>query len=150
MKKADFDHLIAAAAEISEEAEIVVIGSQAILGNVSEPPASRLRALEDRRRRSLGRAALQHQISLVSIRACWGFDRVLWRSILRASARRPRVPPNPDSDRVLTDVHRRALSVRRHVRSGSRDFLRACCGAFPIAANRKSQIGNRKLKWRRG
>ena len=29
-------------------------------------------------------------------------------------------------------------------------FVRACCGALPIAANRKSAIRNRKLKWRRG
>jgi len=38
--------VIAAAAEICGEQEIVVIGSQAILGNVDEPPESMLRSIE--------------------------------------------------------------------------------------------------------
>jgi hypothetical protein len=38
VRKADFDHLIAAAAQICGDTEIVVIGSQAILGSVEEPP----------------------------------------------------------------------------------------------------------------
>ena len=46
--------------------------------------------------------------------------------------------------------HRRPLSVRRRLRSGSGNFMRACRSALPIAANRKSAIENRKLKWRRG
>src|SRR5207237_5277237 len=61
---------------------------------------------------SLGRTPFQHQIPLVSVRARWRFDRLLWRSTYRASARRPGVPPNPDPDRLLTDVHRSALLVR--------------------------------------
>ena len=46
MNKTEFDHLIAAAATISEERKIVVIGSQAILGSVADPPASLLRSIE--------------------------------------------------------------------------------------------------------
>ena len=70
------------------------------------------------------------------------------RSTYRASARRPCVPSNPDSDRALTDVYRRALSVRRRLRSGSGNLMRACRSALPIAANRT--IGNRqsKIRWR--
>jgi hypothetical protein len=46
VNKAEFDHLIAAAAMVSEESEIVVIGSQAILGNVANPPEVLLRSIE--------------------------------------------------------------------------------------------------------
>lgn len=46
MRKSDFDHLIAAAATISGETEIVVIGSQAILGSVENPPEALLRSME--------------------------------------------------------------------------------------------------------
>lgn len=46
MRRADFEHVIAAAADISGEAEIVVIGSQAILGNIDEPPLSMLISME--------------------------------------------------------------------------------------------------------
>src|SRR5438552_9708990 len=60
---------------------------------------------------ALGRAAFQLEVSLVSIRTCGRLDRVLWCSLHRAPTRRPCVSPNPDSDRVLTDVHRRALFV---------------------------------------
>ena len=67
------------------------------------------------------------------------------RFTYRAPARRPCVPPNPDSDRALTDVPRRPLSLRRRLRSGSRNLVRACRRALPVAANRKSAIGNRKL-----
>jgi hypothetical protein len=46
MRKADFDHVIAAAAAVSGEDEIVVIGSQALLGTVEDPPAAMMRSLE--------------------------------------------------------------------------------------------------------
>lgn len=46
MRRSDFNHVIAAAAEVSGEREIVVIGSQAILGTVDEPPASMLFSIE--------------------------------------------------------------------------------------------------------
>jgi hypothetical protein len=46
VRKPDFDHLIAAAAEVCGETEIVVIGSQAILGSVDDPPAAMLRSIE--------------------------------------------------------------------------------------------------------
>jgi len=44
--RAQFEHVIAAAADVSKEREIVVIGSQAILGAVDEPPASMLISME--------------------------------------------------------------------------------------------------------
>jgi hypothetical protein len=46
VRKPDFDHLIAAAAAVTGETEIVVIGSQAIFGTVEDPPASMLRSIE--------------------------------------------------------------------------------------------------------
>lgn len=46
MRREHFDHLIAAAALVSGEKEIVVIGSQAILGAVDEPPESMVRSME--------------------------------------------------------------------------------------------------------
>jgi hypothetical protein len=46
MRRDQFEHVIAAAAEVSGEREIVVIGSQAILGNVDEPPESMLFSME--------------------------------------------------------------------------------------------------------
>lgn len=46
MRREDFEHVIAAAADVSGEREIVVIGSQAILGNVDDPPAGMLISME--------------------------------------------------------------------------------------------------------
>ena len=46
MRRADFEHVIAAAANIIGEDEFVVIGSQAILGAVSEPPEELLQSME--------------------------------------------------------------------------------------------------------
>jgi hypothetical protein len=46
VRKSDFDHVIAAAATVSGETEIVVIGSQAILGSIEDPPETMLRSLE--------------------------------------------------------------------------------------------------------
>lgn len=46
MRRADFEHVIAAAAEIAREREIVVIGSQAIHGVAEEPPESMLVSME--------------------------------------------------------------------------------------------------------
>jgi hypothetical protein len=42
----EFDHVLAAAAEVTGHGEFVVIGSQAILGSYSEPPGTMLRSLE--------------------------------------------------------------------------------------------------------
>lgn len=46
MRREQFEHVIAAAAEVSGEREIVVIGSQAILGSVEEPPKAMLVSME--------------------------------------------------------------------------------------------------------
>lgn len=46
MRRAEFDHVIAAAANVSGEDEFVVIGSQAILGTVPEPPEELLQSME--------------------------------------------------------------------------------------------------------
>jgi hypothetical protein len=46
MRREQFEHVIAAAAAVSGEREIVVIGSQAILGNVDEPPVGMLFSME--------------------------------------------------------------------------------------------------------
>jgi uncharacterized nucleotidyltransferase DUF6036 len=46
VRRDEFEHVIAAAAEVSGEREIVVIGSQAILGSVPEPPQALLFSME--------------------------------------------------------------------------------------------------------
>lgn len=46
MNRVQFQHVIFAAAEVSGEREIVVIGSQAILGSVDDPPRSMLLSME--------------------------------------------------------------------------------------------------------
>ena len=46
MRKEHFDHLIAAAVDVSGEREIVVIGSQAIHGSVEEPPGILAESME--------------------------------------------------------------------------------------------------------
>jgi len=102
-------------------------------------------------RDSLGRAALQHQVSFVPIRTCWSFDCVLCRSIYRASTRRPCVPPNPDSNRILTDVHRRALSLRCCLRGRSGTLVRSarCMAAGKRTSNSDDQSSNcpEALRW---
>jgi len=42
----DFLHVIAAAADVLKETEFVVVGSQAIIGHYSDPPAEMLRSME--------------------------------------------------------------------------------------------------------
>lgn len=46
MRREDFEHVVAAAAEVSGEREVVVIGSQAILGSVADPPKTMLFSME--------------------------------------------------------------------------------------------------------
>ncbi|HEX6456609.1 MAG TPA: DUF6036 family nucleotidyltransferase [Solirubrobacterales bacterium] len=46
MRRDEFEHVIAAAAEVSGESEIVVVGSQAILGTVPDPPKAMLFSME--------------------------------------------------------------------------------------------------------
>jgi hypothetical protein len=46
MRREDFEHVIAAAAEVVDEDEFVVIGSQAILGPYPDAPDVLLRSLE--------------------------------------------------------------------------------------------------------
>jgi Nucleotidyltransferase of unknown function (DUF6036) len=45
MKRADLEHVVAAAAQISDEVEFVVVGSQAVLA-VDDPPPKLLRSME--------------------------------------------------------------------------------------------------------
>jgi hypothetical protein len=46
VRRAEFDHVVAAAAEVTGHEELVVIGSQAILGSHDEPPETMLESLE--------------------------------------------------------------------------------------------------------
>jgi hypothetical protein len=46
MRRAEFDHVIAAAAEVADETELVVIGSQAILGSFPNAPDGMLHSME--------------------------------------------------------------------------------------------------------
>lgn len=46
MRPEDFEHVVAAAAEVTGQDEFVVVGSQAILGSFAQPPATLLQSLE--------------------------------------------------------------------------------------------------------
>ena len=46
MRRHELEHLIRAAAAVTNEYEIVVIGSQSILGAVADPPAALLQSME--------------------------------------------------------------------------------------------------------
>jgi hypothetical protein len=46
VRRHEFEHVIAAAANVVDEDEFVVVGSQAILGAYSEPPGSLLQSIE--------------------------------------------------------------------------------------------------------
>ena len=46
MQRADLEHVVAAAAEATGEPELVVVGSQAILGSFPNAPASMLRSMK--------------------------------------------------------------------------------------------------------
>ncbi len=46
MRRADLEHVIRAAADISDDDEIVVVGSQAILGQFPDPPAELCASVE--------------------------------------------------------------------------------------------------------
>jgi len=46
MRRSDFEHVLAAAVNVSGEREIVVLGSQAILGSVPKPPAALAESME--------------------------------------------------------------------------------------------------------
>jgi hypothetical protein len=46
VRRGDFDHVIAAAADVTGETELVVVGSQAILGPFPDAPESMLRSME--------------------------------------------------------------------------------------------------------
>ncbi len=46
MRQEQFQHVLAAAAAVTGEEELVVVGSQAILGSVDDPPESMLASLE--------------------------------------------------------------------------------------------------------
>ena len=48
MQKSELEHLIRAAAAITNEYEFVIIGSQSILGSVDTPPAECFHAKEDK------------------------------------------------------------------------------------------------------
>ena len=46
MRRVDLEHVVAVAAQISDEVEFVVIGSQAILGTEPDPPGAMQRSME--------------------------------------------------------------------------------------------------------
>ncbi len=46
MRPEDFEHVLAAAAEVTGQDEFVVVGSQAILGSFAQPPEALLQSLE--------------------------------------------------------------------------------------------------------
>ena len=46
MRAHEFDHILAAAANVTGQEEFVVIGSQAILGSIEDPPEELLQSME--------------------------------------------------------------------------------------------------------
>lgn len=46
MRPEDFEHVVAAAAEVTGQNEFVIVGSQAILGSFAQPPDALLQSLE--------------------------------------------------------------------------------------------------------
>lgn len=46
MRRSEFEHLIAAAAQVVGETDLVVIGSQAVFGSAPEPPEEMLQSIE--------------------------------------------------------------------------------------------------------
>lgn len=46
MRVSDFEHVLGAAAEVTQYDEFVVVGSQAILGSIERPPAAMVQSLE--------------------------------------------------------------------------------------------------------
>lgn len=56
MDPQQFEHVVAAAAEVTDQNELVVIGSQAIFGSFEQPPQSMLHSLEVDISRSPSRA----------------------------------------------------------------------------------------------
>src|SRR4030095_16228045 len=68
---------------------------------------------------ALGWFAFQLEISCVSVRTCWRFDRVLWHFNYHAATYRPGMSPHSDTNWILTDVCRRPLFVRCSLRSSS-------------------------------
>ena len=82
----DFEHIVAAAAEVTGQNEFVVIGSQAILGSYDQPPNAMLQSLEVDiypfarsgrrrldRRRARGRVAVPSGVRLLRARR-WARD----------------------------------------------------------------------------
>jgi hypothetical protein len=67
MRREDFEHVIAAAAEVSGEDEFVVVGSQAILGTYPKAPETMLRSMEADiyPRRSPGKSVTLHGMCAV-------------------------------------------------------------------------------------
>src|SRR4030095_8915179 len=59
--------------------------------------------------------------------------------------RRPCVPPNPNSDRTLKDVHWCPLSLRRRLRGDYGNLLRASDRPLPLSSNSQSPIEIRNL-----
>jgi len=53
VRREEFEHVVAAAAEVTGQDEFVVIGSQAILGSHPQPPESMLQSLEADIRREI-------------------------------------------------------------------------------------------------
>ncbi len=65
MQSQEFEHVLAAAAEVTGEEEFVVIGSQAILGSIVAPPSTLLVSMEvDMYPRHAPEAAIQIDGSL--------------------------------------------------------------------------------------
>ena len=46
MRRSELEHLIRAAAAITNQYELVVIGSQSVLGAIPEPPSSLVESME--------------------------------------------------------------------------------------------------------
>src|SRR5205809_6573695 len=110
---------------------------------------NRSRSSVCKNRRSLEWRAFQPEIPGVPVRPRRGIHSVFWCSIFGKSTYWPRLFVDSHPDRFLADIPRRTLSVRRGLRCGSWISLRSAYGTAS-SPNRRSQVANRKLSWRRG
>jgi hypothetical protein len=75
----EFEHLVAASAEVTGQDEFVVVGSQAILGSIDEPPDSMLQSMEvDIYAIQAPEAARSTRVTSASMRSCSARDGRWW------------------------------------------------------------------------
>jgi len=153
----EFDHILGAAANVTGEAEFVVIGSQAILGSVDDPPEELLQSMEadlyplanpadaDKIDGALGDGSYfhvaygyyAHGVGPETAKAPTGWENRLVRR---------EVPPRPGSDRHTVawclEVHDLVLSKCAAGRERDWDYAREALAAGLVRADTLLELVN--------